>query len=173
MTKHLLAASASAIALFATAASAEPIVGGSPGITTMNVSATVTEACTDITAADLLFGSQAAREEDVVQTVDISVTCGNGVQYDIELDYGANPAGTQRQLAGSGNGQFIDYDIFQPDATGGAAMTTPWGTKTDAAHYANTGTGVAQTLTGTGVLRLHSTTGPDTYSDVVGVQLNF
>ena len=140
---------------------------------TMNVTADVTASCTNVSTGDMNFGTAGQLDMDDVQTVAISVTCDNGATYTVELDYGIQPNATLRQLADASSGEFMDYDIYQPNATGGQQQTTLWGTAANSEAYAHTGSGAAQTLTATGVLHRASGTSPGTYSDAVSVTLNF
>lgn len=144
----------------------------------INVSATVVASCTDLTVADVDFGEdgQVDATQDEVNT--ISVTCDSGIPYDVEIDYGFNPGGAyDRQVIGDTSAQFMDYEIFQPDATdptGATAGTAEsWGLKIDNKEYVNTGTGAAQPLAAT--FRLERTAGSQAglYTDLVTVFLNF
>ena len=135
------------------------------------VTATVTAACSALTATDVDFGSagQADAVDDATST--ISVTCNNGTNYTVELDYGIAPqGGTQRVVTGSGGaaGEMMDYAIYQP-----GGFTVPWGTLANTQAYSGTGNGAAQSLVAN--FRLDRTSGasPGTYTDLVGVTLNF
>lgn len=158
--------------LASTAALAAP-VNQSGDFREMNVSATVLAACSDLTVGDLDFGSVPAQDDFVDQTVDIMVTCGNGINYSIELDYGINPAGTERRMESSTPGEFVAYTVYQPDPSGAASTTTEWGAASAGQAYAQTGTGSPQALTATGRLDLQATTVPGDYSDLVVVTINF
>jgi len=134
----------------------------------INVSATVTAACSDLTATDVDFGSAGQADADDDSTSTITVTCDNNTSYTVELDYGMSSLGPGlRQVTGSG-GEFMDYEIYQP-----GGFTTPWGMAADGAQYDGLGNGAAQPLTAN--FRLHRTSGasPGTYTDLVGVTLTF
>lgn len=172
MKTYLTLAAASALSL-ATGVASAAAVTGSPGIGSMNVTATVTTACNDLTVSDMDFGSHPQSEDSFDATTTVSVTCGTGVAYSVELDYGANGLGTLRQLADSGSGEFLDYVLYQPGPGGASAKTTEWGLTADGAQYDGTGSGAAQALTVTGTVTYHSGTSPGTFSDLVTVTLSF
>jgi spore coat protein U-like protein len=133
----------------------------------MNVTALVTAACSKLTSGNLDFGSNGAADTDTNKSVDITVKCDMGTGYTVELDYGQNPLSTQRQVADSSLGEFMDYDIFQPGGT------TPWGTLANSAAVARTGNGADQVLTAPAVLHRNSGANAGSYTDLVTVTLNF
>jgi spore coat protein U-like protein len=133
----------------------------------INVTATVTAACTDLTATDVDFGSAAAADVIDDATSTITVTCDTGTAYSVELDYGMTALGTQRQVTGAG-GEFMDYSIFQD-----AGFTTPWGDTANGDAFTGTGTGAADPLTAYFRLQRNSGNSPGTYTDLVGVTLSF
>jgi spore coat protein U-like protein len=171
MKTHLLVScAASAVLMAGTAGAADSLQ------TTMNVRAEVNQNCSDVSVSDLDFGSSTPFEGSQDTTTLLSVTCGVGTSYDVEMDYGLSPAApgsSQRQVADANTGEFMDYDLFQPDANGDADTSAAWGTRTDGAEYHNIGTGSAQSLTVTGRLHRHATNSPGTYTDTVVVQVNF
>lgn len=172
--KNFVMSSVAAVAMGAAAAASAAPVTTSPGIGTMNVTAVVTAGCTDLTVGNLDFGTNPAASTTVDVPVDILVTCNSNTSYTIELDYGANEVGVgQRQVTNDDNGEFIDYEIFQPAANGGAATSLPWGTAAQGAEFVGTGTGGEQTLTATGRLQLTETNAAGTYTDIVTVTLSF
>jgi spore coat protein U-like protein len=174
MKNHLSLACGSALALCAGAVQAAPVTAsGESG--SMNVTATVTTACTDLTVNDLGFGSNAQSNADITATTTISVTCGSGVPFRVEMDYGQTPQGTIRTLSTGGVGSpQIDYTLYQPDVTGAGSTTSgEWGPEADGKEYNGTGTGAALPLTVTGVMALTSGAEPGAYSDLVTVTLNF
>jgi spore coat protein U-like protein len=162
---------ASMFALVATVAAGNALAA-SLGPNTINVTAAVTEACSNLGTSDVDFGSAGQTETDTTVTSVIAVTCDNGTAYDVEIDYGITPQGTIRTVTGAGAGAAMDYYIFQPAAGGGSATTTPWGTGVE--KYSGTGSGSVQNLTATFVLDRTSGATPDpNYSDAVSVTLNF
>jgi spore coat protein U-like protein len=134
----------------------------------INVTATVTAACTGLTATDVDFGSAGAADVTTDATSTITVTCDTGTAYTVELDYGMSALGTQRRVTSTTPGIFMDYAIAQD-----AGYTVPWGDLANGEAYNGTGTGAADPLTA--YFRLQRTSGsePGTYTDLVGVTLNF
>jgi spore coat protein U-like protein len=133
----------------------------------INVTATVTAACSELTATDVDFGSAGAADAIDDSTSTISVTCDNGTAYTVELDYGMSSLGTQRQVTGAG-GEFMDYAIFQD-----AGFTTPWGDIANGEQFDGVGTGAADPLTAYFRLQRNAGSSPGTYTDLVGVTLTF
>lgn len=161
--KKLLAYPAAALALLASGT----VFAQQTLIDDINVTATVTAACTDLTATDVDFGSAGAADVTQDATSTITVTCDTGTAYTVELDYGMSPLGTQRQVTGAG-GEFMDYAIFQD-----AGYSTPWGDIANGQELAGTGTGAADPLTAYFRLQRNSGSSPGTYTDLVGVTLTF
>jgi spore coat protein U-like protein len=155
------------LAALALLASGGAFAQASPLVDNIQVSANVTAACTSLTATDVDFGPAAAADTTQDETSTISVTCDTGTAYTVEIDYGQNALGTQRQVTGA-VGEYMDYDISQD-----AGHTMPWGTGTNGAEYIGTGSGAAQDLTAH--FRLQRTLGasPGDYFDLVEVSLNF
>lgn len=137
----------------------------------INVTATVTAACSALTATDVDFGAAAAADVTDDATSTISVTCDTGTAYTVELDYGITPQGTkQRVLTGAlgAAGEQMLYDIYQP-----GGFITPWGTIAEGEEYSGAGNGNAQDLIANFRLQRTSGSSPGTYTDLVGVTLNF
>ena len=167
MKTHLIPAAM--LALLSTAASAQQTL-----IDSMNVSATVTAACSALSTTDLVFGAMGQVDQSQDTTATVSVTCDNGTAFTIDLDDGISGPGqgaTGRQVAGVGSGETMDYEIFQPAANGSAATTTHWGA--GAQSVGGTGTGAVQDFIATGRLFRTSGSSPGDYTDLVTVTLNF
>jgi spore coat protein U-like protein len=142
--------------------------------TSMNVRADVVSACSEVAVADLDFGTAGQSDATQDTTTTVSVTCTDGTSYDVEMDYGVNAGGgTQRRLADEAGTDFLDYDLFQPDASGAAATDTPWGAKADGGEYAGIGTGSSQSLVATGRLHRRAQSTAGLFTDAVVVRLNF
>jgi spore coat protein U-like protein len=165
MKKHVLLSAAALAVLASGSASALDLTDS------MNVTAMVTAACTSLTASDLNFGTHGAADTTTDATATVTVTCDNGTFYTVGIDSGITGGGAFGRQVTDVNGEFMDYEIFQPGAGGGSATTAAWGEGLDA--YDGTGSGVAQALTATG--RMHWTSGrsPGTYTDLVTVTLTF
>lgn len=177
MNKQYLLIAAAAASLVSGAASADPAACmTSPCTTNLSVFAEVIASCSSIDAADIDFGSSAAVAGSRDVTTAISLVCTAGTPYSVELDYGITPTApgsSQRQVSDFATGEFMDYRIFQPDPSGAAATTAPWGMAADNQEFTGMGTGTSQTLTATGRLDQTNSTAPGTYTDLVTVYLNY
>jgi spore coat protein U-like protein len=162
--KKLLNHTAAALALLA---SGNVLAAGQTLLEDIAVTATVTEACSALTATDVDFGAQPQTETDSNATSTITVTCASGTPYTVELDYGASTIPPIRQVTGAG-GEFMDYYIYKD-----SGHTVDWGTVADGTALAGSGTGAADPLTAYFVLDRNSGASPGTYTDLVGVTLNF
>jgi spore coat protein U-like protein len=77
-------------------------------------------------------------------TASIAYTCTKDLPVKIELGYGSNAAGTQRNLANTVNGDKIAYNLLDGSAA--------WGTNANSAAKSVTGTGTAQSAAVTVVI---------------------
>ena len=135
----------------------------------ISVTAEVTEACATLTATDVDFGADSARDTTDDATSTITVNCAATTNYMVEINYGVNSPGAGiRQVESTDPGLFMDYEIYQP-----GGFTTPWGLAADGAEYNGTGTGADDPLVAN--FRLNRTSGaePGIYSDIVDVTLTF
>ena len=116
----VLLLSASGVSLGARAAASTPIL----------VSATVSQACSISTKTNLVFGTYdpigTNATADLNATGQISVACSKGATgLKIGMDNGAHVSGTLRTMVGSTASNILQYNIFQPPATPGAACVFP------------------------------------------------
>jgi spore coat protein U-like protein len=127
------------------------------------VSATVITACS-VTGGTLSFGRVAPGNGATAPSTGVSVNCGNGVPYTVNLSQGANwDSGNGKwQVADSGGTNFIHY-ILQNSANTGANWTPA----------SLTGTGSAQPLTIYGALEVVGTQPAGDYTDTVQIQVNY
>lgn len=168
--KTVAVQTAAALALLA---SGSVFAQGSPLLEDIAVTAEVTDACSALTATDVDFGSDFAKDASDDATATITVTCSSGVPYTVELDYGMDPiidTPPIRRVTGASPsaGQMMDYYIFQD-----SNRTIPWGTIAQGDQLDGTGTGAADPVTAYFRLERNSGAGPGVYSDLVGVTLNF
>jgi spore coat protein U-like protein len=88
---------------------------------TLDVSATVTKACT-VSATPLSFGAyDSSTALAVAANATLVVTCTRGTVATISMSDGANSIVPQIRRMAAG-GEFLAYDLFQD-----AALTTRWG----------------------------------------------
>ncbi|HEV8269448.1 MAG TPA: spore coat U domain-containing protein, partial [Thermoanaerobaculia bacterium] len=99
----------------------------------INVSANVDNACS-ITGGNLAFGLY-TWEADKDQSMDLTVKCTTGADYDVTLGDGLQPASGQRKMSDGTN--FLNYGLFS-DTPGGTAWNA-------AAFVSATGNGGNQT----------------------------
>ena len=99
-------------------------------------------------------------------TASVAFTCTKDLPVKIELGYGSNAAGTQRNLANTVNGDKIAYNLLDGSSA--------WGTNANSAAKSVTGTGVAQNAAITVVIpkgQNPSFAGGGSYTDTITANL--
>ena len=150
-------------------------VGGAAtsGPFTFQASATVVKNC-NVTANDLSFGSVAAGNVPASGSTTLSVTCSNKMAYYVGLAplNVAGTTGTGKMKGTGANADTIAYQLYQ-----NSALTTVWGntaTSTSAGNgVAATGSGSAQNMTVYAKVTGSTDVTPDSYSDIVQVNVNY
>jgi spore coat protein U-like protein len=151
--------------------------------TPIPVSASVAQVCSISTTASLVFGPYdpigANASAALNATGQVSVSCTKGASgLKLGMDNGAHVAGNQRTMVGKVASNTLNYNIFQPPATPGAACASPG---TVAWTNEDSGT-LTVTAAGGKAARLYNVCGTipggqdaavDTYSDVVNATINF
>jgi len=131
---------------------------------TMNVSATVVAACT-VSATPLAFGNYVGDALDGTST--ITVNCGNGVAYGVELSAGSgSPTSTTRAMASSG-GDPLDYEIYTD-----AGRSTVWAVGASGSQP-GTGTGADQSLTAYGRIPSGQSAPAGSYTDALTITVTY
>jgi spore coat protein U-like protein len=155
--------------------------------TPITVSASVSQACSIGTITNLVFGAYDPIGTNATTALNatgqVSVACSKGAQgMTIGMSNGANSAADQRTMVGKTATNVLNYNIFQPPATPGAAC-----------DFAGNGMGkVAWTSSGAGALIVPNSGGKlarafnvcgsipagqdaavDTYTDLVTATINF
>jgi spore coat protein U-like protein len=142
--------------------------------TSMGVSAEVVPGCQKLAATPISFGSVPTGNAVRNATGTVTVTCSEGVPYNVTMDNGlCHPfLATQRKMGLAGNcGSTVDYEIYLD-----AAHTQRWhdaGLFSGTVRLEATGTGNSQTFTAFGQVSPTSSTLPGSYTDTVVVFLNF
>jgi spore coat protein U-like protein len=138
---------------------------------TLSVSATVTGTCT-VTTTPVQFGEYVG--DTIYVTATITVTCSDGVPYNIALDAGQNYDGSSYRRI-TNNTDYLNYELYK-----GATGSLLWGdgdfdnTYSYGLSLARTGSGIAQNNNVSAYLL--STTEPfsaGTYTDVVTVTVHY
>ena len=137
--------------------------------TTMDVSATVVEACV-VTATNLAFGNYdptAPNPSDATNS--ITVICTPGTSFTVGLNAGSTAGATvtSRQMASGGNR--LDYGLFQDVARSVNWGNTP-GTDTPAAAIAGLTPSI---LTVYGRVPAQQTVAVGSYSDIVTITVSY
>ncbi|MBN8887083.1 MAG: spore coat protein U domain-containing protein [Rudaea sp.] len=140
---------------------------------TFRVTANVIKNCT-VSANDLIFTSVPSGTVPPAGNTGISMTCSSGTKYYVGLA-SLNTASTTGvgQMKGSGtNTDTIAYQLYS-----NSALTTVWGntatTTTVGNGMAGTGSGAAQSMTVYAKVTGSTDVTPDTYSDIVQVNVNY
>jgi spore coat protein U-like protein len=112
----------------------------------------------------LAFGSSALANAANASAA-ISVTCGSGTPYSVTLDNGQHSVSGQREMTTTSNGGGnVVYNLYSD-----SNRTIPWA----AAGVGGTGNGSAQTITVYGQVPAAGGATVGSYSDSVGVTVNY
>lgn len=133
--------------------------------TTFTVSANVASTC-EVSALPLPFGLYSGTL--VQATSAITVSCSNGIAYNVGLNQGLYGASTTtRQMKAGGSASLLNYSLFQD-----AGYSINWD---DVAPgwVSGVGTGAPQILTVYGQIPAGQFSTPDGYSDTITVTVNF
>lgn len=156
------------LAVFPATAFADTVTGS------FNVTLEITSTCiVGGTTADLAFGSHPASDTNLSSSTVLQVVCANGTPYNIGLLPSNNSDTGAGEMAGTGgNTDTVPYQLRQ----GPALIADVWGntaTPTDVGNgVAGTGTGAFTNYTVYATVPSANFT-PDSYSDVVTVNVNF
>jgi spore coat protein U-like protein len=113
--------------------------GAAEDTTEMDVTITITSACSITTTADMNFGIDvASTATNVDATGTLSVTCTLLTPYDIGIDTGLHPDAGVRRMADTTDGsQFVPYALYRD-----LARTQAWGTTIGTDTLGGVGTGL-------------------------------
>jgi spore coat protein U-like protein len=124
----------------------------------------------NVSATPMSFGTRTDLNSAQIASNQISITCTNGVKYNVGLSNGSN-SGTSpvnRFLSNAGSGQKISYGIYQ---NGG--FNQPWGSTASADMIAGTATGLTQVYNAYGQIPVQATPAGGTYADTVVITLSY
>lgn len=136
---------------------------------TLTVQLEIVDDCQMATPATLDFGSTGVIDDDIDDSVDLSMQCTEGTAYNVGLSAGlhASPSDDVDDRHMEAGGELIAYQLYKSNA-----YATVWG-DTGLARVASTGTGAAQTFTVWGRVPAQATPPADTYDDTVTVTMSF
>lgn len=134
--------------------------------TSFTVTATVINSCS-ISANNLAFGNyDPSNVSATLGSNDLSVTCTNGLTYNIGLDGGNSGNVNSRRMQNGGNN--LNYALYR-----NPARTQNWGTTISTDTYGGTGTGALQTVTVYGSIPAGQVVPFGTYTDTINVTITF
>ncbi|MDB5833392.1 MAG: hypothetical protein JWR14_3222 [Caballeronia sp.] len=140
----------------------------SGGTFPFSATATVVNNC-NISATNLNFGATGLLSHALSATASITAQCTNGDAYRIALNGGTTANVAARQMARSGGGGAVNYQLYVD-----AGLTTTWGDGTAGTTQATgTGTGNSQVLTVYGTVPVQTTPAPGTYTDTITATISF
>jgi len=137
-----------------------------------DVQITIQETCvtTSVSGSTVLnFGTQTLLNANVDASVNLSVQCSSGTDYDVSLDNGLNTTRRMDSTAGAGVGaNFVDYELYTD-----SGRTSVWPTTAGSAPYPYTGTGAAQSIPVYGRVPAQTTPPAGNYYDTVGISVTY
>lgn len=138
-----------------------------------NLSANVVASASATVSQHVSFGTVLVSGMTGV-TGSVTITSTAGTSLTVALDQGQNPSGSQRRMVS--NGQYMNYNLYQPNATGTAQASpaVPWGDGTSlGASYTATGTGSAQTFNVYAEIPSGQNLYAGTYTDTITLTLSY
>jgi spore coat protein U-like protein len=137
-----------------------------------DVQITIQETCVTTSASGstvLNFGTQTLLNANVDASVNLSVQCSSGTDYDVSLDNGLNTSRRMDSTSGAGVGaNIVDYELYTD-----SGRTTVWPTTAGTAPYPYTGTGAAQSIPVYGRVPTQTTPPAGNYYDTVGITVTY
>lgn len=138
------------------------------GTFAFSATATVVNNC-NISATNVSFAATGVLSKALNATGSITAQCTNGDAYRIALNGGATSNVAARQMARSGGGGTVNYQLYV-DST----HTSAWGDGTSGTATATgTGTGNQQVLNVYGVVPAQTSPVPGSYSDTITATISF
>jgi spore coat protein U-like protein len=131
------------------------------------VSAINNNSC-NISATPMSFGTRTDLNSAQIASNQISITCTNGVKYNVGLSNGSNGGTGPTLMANAGSAQKISYGIYQ-----NAGFNQPWGSTAGADMIAGTATGLTQVYNAYGQIPVQATPPGGSYADTVVITLNY
>lgn len=139
-----------------------------PTVRSLNVSATLIEACT-VSANPLNFGSHPSNFASPVQsTSTINTACSKGSNYQIGLNNGQNTIGATRRMKAA-DGSYIAYELYN-----NSSYTQRWGSTEDTSEVVQgIATGQNQQATVYGQVQPQPGLKAATYEDTITVTVTY
>ena len=138
------------------------------GTFAFSVAATVVNNC-NISATNVSFAAAGVLSSALNATGSITAQCTNGDAYRIALNGGASGNVAARQMARSGGGGTVNYQLYVD-----SAHTSAWGDGTSGTAMApGTGTGNQRALNVYGVVPAQTSPVPGSYSDTITATISF
>ena len=134
----------------------------------LDVSITITNACSVSNVVPVTFGSHGSLDSEVTAIGSVDVNCTTGLSYDVALDAGDGDGATisDRLMTGPDDAT-VSYSLFKDEL-----HTEVWGDE-EAALLEGTGTGSAVTHTVYGRVGPQATPVAGSYSDTVAVVVSY
>ena len=171
MLKKVALAAAASAALFSNAA----LAGSASG--TLNVTATITAACTFGTNSPIAFGSVLTTSSVTNNAGSLDITCTNLLPYTVSVDDGQNhdatavlPSHGRRMKDSSGN--FLMYEVYTNTGRTSIADSVAANNTFDTPGF-GAGTGTNQAITIYGQIPVQTTPGAASFSDQLSLTVNF
>lgn len=139
---------------------------GTLSSTSFAVTATYDPACSLSTPA-LIFPSFSTLPSAVTGETSLSVTCSNGVAYQIAMDGGSTGATDPEQRRMSLGANTLAYGLYRD-----LGRTQPWGNSPGIDTFGATGTGLPQARSVYGRIPVQPVPPPGTYTDTVVVTVS-
>jgi spore coat protein U-like protein len=136
----------------------------------LTVQATVVSACS-VAGSTFAFGTiNPANGTSTLPSVNLSVTCTMGTTFAVGLGDGVNAAGGQRRMKGTGQAQYLSYELYR-DVTG----TQRFGDSVTSQRVTGqTGLGAAPNLIAVyGAIPSGQSAPSDVYSDTVPITVYY
>lgn len=137
--------------------------------TSFTVSATVTDTCQNLTAANINFGAyNPLSSNNTDATGDVQITCTNNTNYSVQLSSGSSGNYTTRQLS-DGASNSINYNLYTS-----SNHNTVWGDGTASTDTVNqAGTGNQDSITVYGRITSGQSVANASYSDTINVTVTY
>jgi len=146
---------------------AGPVLGQTSTSTTFGVSITIENSCTIVSASDMDFGPVGTLTSQVTSSSTIVLNCTTGAPYTITLDAGTGSGGTTSTREMTNGSETVSYQLYSDNG-----LTQPWGL-TASDDVSSTGTGLDQSFPVFGAVPIQPTPSANTYTDTIGVVVNF
>lgn len=137
--------------------------------TSFTVSATVIDACQNLTAENINFGNYnplASNNTDA--TSNVQITCTNNTSYSVALSAGASGSYNTRQLSDGGSNT-LNYNLYT-----NSSYSSVWGDGTGNSSTINqTGSGSQDNITVYGRITAGQSVANASYSDTINVTVTY